>query len=408
MRISNKLLIGLFIIVLIALNFYVIPQQKKVQLELDNKVVWEIPTSINVPLDYTLLSSNSLIQSVSTGLHFQLQSFDLKTGKQMHSKVFLKEVGSASNVICIEDALYVIFATSGIYKLDATTLEVIWRIDWKVEIYNWAKINVEQSKDLILVSYFNHYWNFYTFIKQNTGEIYYQKMIDKTVIIENDITDIFSPLKHSNWGAYYNYKNSNFVLDTTNKDILSIGDNYLMDISDQLKLTSFAYGPNSRKYTYQRSNLGMPFLSRTKALFLESEITASYKKEITTIQANARSSIFCFEYKEKYASSNNTNLVDYVFLKKDAPHANLSIHNIAASPQAYVSTNYFVALQPKHQSQSHQEVLILDLNTLSLKQSFYLPLKQDLLKLFCDQNQVYALVRKADGKTYWLAVSIAL
>jgi hypothetical protein len=411
MRISNNFLIGIFIIALISLNLYVIPQQKKVQLELDNKVVWEIPTSADIFSDYVLLSPNSLIQSVNTGLHFELQSFDLKTGKQIHSKVFLKEDNLVSSVICIENALYVVFATSGIYKLDATTLEVIWRTDWKVEIYNWAKINVEQSKDLILVSYSNHYWNFYTFIKQNTGETYYHQMIDKTTIIENDITGIFSPLKHSNWGAYYNFKNNKFVLDTTNKDIMYIGDNYLMDISDPLKLISFAYGSNSRKYTHQRNNLGTPFLTRKKALFLESGIIASYRKEITNIQAKNQSIVFRFENKKEYTTSNKKNYsknLNYAFLKKGAPHAGLDIQNIAATPQAYLSDDYFVALDASAPSQSHREIMIIDLNTLSLKQSFYLPLEQDLLELFCDKEQVYALVRKADKKTYWLAVPIVL
>lgn len=406
MRISNHFLVGIFILVLIALNIYIIPQQKKEQLELENKAVWEIPTSVDLDLNYVVFSPNSLIQSLNNTLHFQLQSFDTKTGKRIQTKVFSKEIGVAQQVVCIEDALYVVFATSSIYKLDARTLEVLWRTDWKLGIYNWIDISVEQSKDLLLIASSNPYLNLYTFIKQETGEIYTQQRKQQSSMVENTISDIFSPLKQNNWSAYYNFKQNKLVFDSANKDILLLGNNYLMDLNDSLKLTSFAYGSKYLQKTHERSSIEIPFRTKEKLFYLTTGKTDSDVKEITSIQTSAQNIIFRFETKEKRAPTEALDFVDYSFLKKGARYTHLNIHNIAASPKAYLSDAYFVALDVRLHSQSHQEIFIIDLNDLNSQQSFYLPLEQDLLALFCDQKQVYALVRKADKKTYWLAVAI--
>jgi hypothetical protein len=405
MRISNKILIGLFILVLIALNLHIIPQQRKVQLELEKNAIWKIPTLVDISLGYVLFSPNSLIQSFSNEHKFKLQSFDLKTGELMHTKVFSKEIGAANKVVCIKEALYVVFATSGIYKLDATTLEVIWRTDWSLEVYNWEAIDIERSKDLILISSFNPYWSFYSFIKEETGEIdYYQRQPNES-IIKDAIINIFSPYKgEHNWADYYNFKNHKFIFDDKSKEILFIEDDYLLDISDSLNLISFAYDYRSYKNIHTRSSSMEPFTTRKNALFLKNGITASYKKKITNVQTSNQSFIFCFE-KVKTSTSNDI-IVDYALIKKNTYRSDLYIHNVVATPQAYVSDDYFVTLIASNQSQNHKEILITDLNTLKVKQSFYLPFEQKLLKLFCDQNHLYTLIQKADGKTYWLAIPI--
>jgi hypothetical protein len=408
MRISNPLLIGIFIILLVALNTYVIPEQRKVQLQLDKKVIWEIPTAVDIILDYTLLGPNSLIQSVSTESHFQLQSFDLKTGKLIQTKVFSEEIGLAHQVECIENALYVVFANSSIYKLDATTLEIRWKTDWKLEVYDWISISIEASKDLILIAAFNPYSNFYTFIEQETGAIYARQKREQEYIVEEPIAAIFEQQGDINWGTYYNFKNNKFIFDTIWKSIHFIEDDYLMDISNPLTLTSFAI--NSERYiykkTYERSYVTRPFVERKKALYLKTGLKRAFSKELTNIQTSTQSIVFCFQEKEDQAALYDLHTVNYVFLGKDAPYADLSIQNMAYSPRAYASEDYFVALELSTQAKSHQEILLIDLNDLGIKESFYAPSDQVVLKLFCDQKQVYALVQKPDKKTYWLAVPI--
>lgn len=406
MRISNNLLIGIFITVLITLNLYVIPKQRKVQLELGKNALWEIPRAINLALDYVFLSSNSLIQSSSEEAKFKLQSFDLETGEVMHSKVFSKEIGLANQVACIEDALYVVFATSAVYKLNAHTLEVIWRIDWKLEIYNWEAINIEQSKDLILISSFNPYWRFYTFIKQETGEVHYYKKQENEYIIKDAISNIFSPYKEHYWDAYYNFKRHKFVFDNISKEILFIEDDCLVDISDSLALMSFAYDQESYKSAHTRIRSTEPFITRETFLHLKHGISLSHQKEITQIQSSIQSVVFLFE-KTEHSPLYKDVTVDYVLVKKDASEPDLHIHNIATTPQAYLSDDYFVALDASNSPQEHQKILIADLDNLSFKKSFYVPSEQKLLKLLCDHNQLYALIRKADRKTYWLAIPIA-
>jgi hypothetical protein len=405
MRISNNFLIGIFIIVLLALNLYVIPQQKKVQLELDNKAVWEVAVTI----DYDrIITPYSLIELIDSEPVFQLKSIDKNTGKSIKFKDFPDEIGAAHKVAYLEDAIYVIFALSSIYKLDPKTLEILWKIDCNLSIYNWESMSIEQSKDLILIYYNTYYKDFYVFLEKETGALFYETRNSRNSKIIRSISAIFHPKKEGNWGRYYNFKNNKFVFDTISKDIQFTDKEYLANISDSLNLTSFVYGSKSFQKTHQRSHTGMPFNTRKKALFLENEIAGFLKKEITNIQVKTQSILFHFENKEKNASSDNTNLTDYVFFKKGAPHVNLSLQNIATSPQPYASDDYFVGLDANNQPQSHQKVLLINLNDLSIKQSFYIPLGQDLLKLFCDEKQIYALVRKADRKTYWLAVPITL
>jgi hypothetical protein len=409
MRISNPLLIGIFIILFIAFNAYIIPQQRRVQLEIDKKATWEIPTTIDLSLDYALLGPNSLIQSVSTELEFQLQSFDIKTGELMRTKVFADEMGSPNEIVCIGNALYIAFTTDRIYKLDATTLEVLWKTNWNLGSFNRTEVNIEQSKDLILISSFNRYSNFYSFIKQETGELYHEKVIDKELIVKNPIKNLFMPFQAINWGAYYNFKNNQLIFNTTKKFIQFIEDDYLVDINDSLSLSSFTI--ESQRYTYKknhkRSDLSSTFISRKEALYLKNKVTGAFSKRITNIQASTQSIIFLLEQKENSSYPNNIPIVDYVFIGKTDSYSNFNVQNIASTPQAYVSGNYFIALDPSNSQGSHQEILLVDLSHLRIKQSFYVPFDQVVLKLFCDQNQIYALVQKPDEKTYWIVVPIA-
>lgn len=407
MRISNNLLIGIFIIVLLALNLYVIPQQKKVQLELDNKAIWEVAVTV----DYDrIITPYSLIELIDSEPVFQLKSIDKNTGKSTKFKNFPDEIGAAHKVAYLEDAIYVIFALSSIYKLDPKTLEILWKIDCDLSIYNWEAMSIEQSKNLLLICYNTYYTDFYVFLEKETGALFYETKNSRNSKIIRSISDIFHPeeegKEEGNWGRYYNFKNSKFVFDTISKDIQFTDKEYLVDISDSLYLTSFLHGSESFRKTHKRSHTGMPFSTRKKALSLEHEIPDFLHKEITNTQVKTQSIFFRFENKEKNASSYNTNLSDYVFFEKGDPPVNLSLQNIATSPQPYASDDYFVGLVANKERQSHQKVVLIDLNFLILKQSFYAPFGQDLLKLFCDEKQIYALVRKVDGKKYWLAVPI--
>lgn len=407
MRISNPFLISLFVIVLIALNLYIIPQQRKVQFELDKKAVWKVLSSVDIVLDYTLLGSNSLIESVGNEVEFRLRSFDLETGKLLHTKIFSDEIGLASQVVCIENALYVIFATSRIYKLDATTLEVLWKTDWSLSVYNWTEINVEQSKNLILIAASNTYLNFYTFLNEATGDIYYQQEIAKDYIVENSIVDIFAARKGVKWGAYYNFKNNKFVLDTSSKSILFIEDDYLTDISDSLNLRSLKYSSINYKNYYKRYDTNDDFHLKRQAIDLSTGITNSHIKEITNIQATPKCIVFSFEIREDERTYRYVPVVDYAFLGEEETSPSLNIHNVEVQTETCLSEDYFVALRNNaNKAQVHQELMLIDLNKLYIKPSFYVPWDQQVLKLLCDQKQLYVLVQKTDGKTYWIALPL--
>ena len=327
----------------------------------------------------------------------------------MHTKVFSEEVGAANKVVCIANDLYVVFVTSAIYKLNATTLEVIWRTDWTLEIYNWTEINVEQSKDLILIASSNPYWNFYTFLKQETGEIYARQKTDNSVTIENTIADIFPPLDQDNWDRYYNFHTDHFILDAATKDIIYIGDHHMMDISNPLSLVTFAYGANSFKSTHKRVLTNVSFRSKKQALFLEKKIANSFQKEITDIQTSRYSILFRFAKKNDHAVYPKENHpTDYVFLRKDASYPSLVLQNISSIPLPYLSDDYFVAADASTQFSNYQEIKIVNLKTLKVEQSYYIPFEQNLLKFFCDQNQLYVLVSKANREKYWLALPINL
>lgn len=400
MKISTPLLIISIIIVLITLNVYVIPQQRKVQLQLDKKAIWKVPT----PIDYDrIITPYSLIELVDTEPMFQLKSIDKKTGKAIKLKEFSEEIGTAHKVVCIKEALYVIFAGSSIYKLDAKTLEVLWKTDWALGSYSFEAISIEQAKDLILISYSNYYLNFYTFLKEETGAFYYEEKASKDSITTYFIPDIFKPKDSSNWSRYYNFKAHKLVFDNISKDVRFIKDYYLIDISDSLHLKAFDYDSHSYyKKNYQRSGSTLPFNTRKKALFLAHEIKESYNKEIANIQTSIQSIVFRFENTEN--SSYKKSKADYVFLEKEGPYPKLSILNIASSPQPAISDDYFVALNSYSYSHDYQEILLIDLNDLSKKQTFYIPTGQTVEQLLCDNERLYALVRESYAESYWLAV----
>lgn len=409
MRVFHPFFIGISIIVLIALNIYVIPQQRKVQLQLEKKAIWKIP--IQAGLDW-IITPYSLIELMDSEPIFQLKSIDKKTGKTIKLKDFPDEIGAARKVDYVGDAIYVIFIGSNIYKLDSKTLEVLWKVDCNLDIYNWEAINMEQSRELLFIHYNDYHTNFYTFLEQETGVIYYEEKNPRNSTQTYAIPAIFAPQEESNWARYHHFKNQNFIFDKTTKELLFVDAEQLMSPNDSLKLISFkARANNYYRQINSRYNSLDSFVTREELIYLTNGIPQAYEKSITSIQVSSKTILFRFEKVDNLKYSNRyPNTADYTFLEKEKDQTSLSLQNISVDASSCLSDNYFVTIQTNstnvNYNQRYKEIVIIDLNKLDFKEALYLPFEQKIKQLLCDEEQLYVFVQASNGDHYCVAVPL--
>ena len=327
-------------------------------------------------------------------------------------KDFPDEIGAARKVDYVGDAIYVMFIGSNIYKLDSKTLDVLWRVDCNLDIYNWEAINMEQSRELLFIHYNDYHTNFYMFLEQETGVVYYEEKNPRNSTKTYAIPAIFTPQEEGNWARYHHFKNQNFIFDKTTKKLLFVDAEQLMNPNDSLKLISFkARANNYYRQINSRYNSLDSFVTREELIYLTNGIPQAYEKSITSIQISSKTILFRFEKVDDLKYSNRyPNTADYTFLEKEKDQTSLSLQNISLGASSCLSDNYFVTIQSNstnvNYNQRYKEIVIIDLNKLDFKEALYLPFEQKIKQLLCDEEQLYVFVQASDGDHYCVAVPL--
>lgn len=407
MRISNPFFIGFCITLFIVLNIFIIPQQKKKQRQVDKKAIWTIESDEEILS--MLVTPYNLIQLVDNEPIFQLKTFNKATGEVMGLVSFTDEIGAAEKVIYTDDAIYLVFANGNIYQLDAQTLFTNWKVKVDLKLYDARNIQIEQVKDLLLVSTSNSYNHFYFFLQTTTGDSVHYTYKTYDAASSEPLPVFFDSEEQGSWERYYNFKEHHLIFDQITSDCLYTGQELITNLSDSLKIISFDLDELEYQKIYKRYTTNTPFSTRQKKLDLSKNIIEYYDKEITHAEIGPKCTVFCFDKINRRNIYRSVPTVDYSFLKSGDQSASLSLQNIHQDAIECISNDYFITLRGDHpnHNQSHIEIIMIDLNDLSFKKPFYVPTEQRITKVLCDKEQVYLFLKNGENnRVYCSALSI--